>query len=133
MSLITALLFAVSSVTTDGCLEGIHLLGPDTPLGSRVFLEAFDTWNWAFVGVYLLIGVPLYLYIVCLLAVRLMEYLSEERQRRALRERITEAEYRLMLQLGAFVCASCMYVCTCIAGICRPLRGRNPCVRVNVR
>ncbi len=112
MSFLTALLFAVSSVSTDGCLELIELLGPDTPHGSRVSLEDFDPGNWAFVGVYLLFGAPLYLYTMGSVALAFMRSLSDGYHRNALNEQITRDEYHLMQHLGAFVCL-CMCLCVC--------------------
>lgn len=108
MSFLTALLFAVSSVSTDGCLEIIDLLGPDTPHGAHVTLEEFDPGNWAFVGVYLLFGAPLYLYTMGTVALSFMEYLSEGHQRHALHEQITREEYHLMQHLG--LCMLSVYV-----------------------
>jgi hypothetical protein len=111
MSFLTALLFAVSSVSTDGCLELIELLGPDTPHGARVTLEEFDPANWAFVGIYLLFGAPFYLYTMGTVALAFMTYLSEEHQKHALHEQITGEEYQLMRHLGMCMYA---YVCMCV-------------------
>lgn len=59
MSFLSALYFSLSSISTAG-VESVLLLGPDTPNGAQVGLLEVDEGTWIFVGIYLLISLPLY-------------------------------------------------------------------------
>jgi len=59
MSFLSSLYFAVTAISTAGN-EPIKYLGPDTPEGCKIGLFRMDQGIYAFVGVYLFFGVPLY-------------------------------------------------------------------------
>jgi len=53
------------------------LLGPDTPNGAQVGLLEVDEGTWIFVGIYLLISLPLYGWALGVLAADYVERVTE--------------------------------------------------------
>mmetsp|Transcript_5334 Transcript_5334/g.13516 ORF Transcript_5334/g.13516 Transcript_5334/m.13516 type:complete len:953 (-) Transcript_5334:503-3361(-) len=98
MSFLTALYFAVSSISSAG-LEHVH---PVDESLNPVEFEGIPQGTWAFVGVYLLIGVPLYAVALSTLAAGYVDMINKVERDNTLHSQIDEDEYKLMDYLGGF-------------------------------
>jgi len=99
MSFLTAFYFSVSSISTAGN-EPILSLGPDAPNGAQVKLLQVDQGIWAFAGVFVLLGFPLYAWALSALASGYVEAVTAVDRKTVLNQSISEAEFQLMDHLG---------------------------------
>jgi hypothetical protein len=99
MSFLTALYFSVSSISTAGN-EPILSLGSDTPIGAQVKLLEVDQRVWAFAGIFVLLGFPLYAWALSALASGYVEAVTAVDRNTVLNQQISEEEFHLMDNLG---------------------------------
>eukprot|EP00283_Hemiselmis_rufescens_P006555 CAMPEP_0173429298 /NCGR_PEP_ID=MMETSP1357-20121228/8041_1 /TAXON_ID=77926 /ORGANISM="Hemiselmis rufescens, Strain PCC563" /LENGTH=895 /DNA_ID=CAMNT_0014393455 /DNA_START=110 /DNA_END=2794 /DNA_ORIENTATION=- len=97
MTFITSFYYAVSSVSTAGMESPKTIQGnPSVP----VSIGELNPGHWAFSGIYVLIGVPLYGWALSALAAGYVAWVTVEDADNTLHEQITEDEFQIMDYLG---------------------------------
>jgi len=99
MSFLTALYFAVTSVSTAG-LEGLKGLGPDTDEGAEIPFNDIHGGHFFFVSIYVVIGIPLYAWALTSIASGYVSHVQKNEVTRSMYRPISEEEFKLMSLLG---------------------------------
>lgn len=100
MTFLTALYFAVSSISTAG-LESLKPLGKDNDeIGAEIDWHELSDWHFAFVFFFTVIGVPLYGWALTEIASTFVDKLDAVQLKRSVYEKLTNDEFDLTLCLG---------------------------------
>jgi len=100
MTFLTALYFAVSSISTAG-LEALKPLGNDNDeIGAEIEWNELEDWHFAFVFFFTVIGVPLYGWALTEIASTFVDKLDAVQLKRSVYQQLSPDEFDLTLCLG---------------------------------